>query len=81
MRSLPGTSACNSDVNTTLANSTAESSLKKRWLYLLPAVFITYSLAYLDRANYGFGAAGGLAATLHITGEDASLLSALFFLG
>jgi sugar phosphate permease len=58
-----------------------ESVLNKRWLYILPAVFITYSLAYLDRANYGFGAAPGLAATLHITDKDASLLSALFFLG
>src|ERR1039457_7488660 len=60
---------------------TAESDLKRRWLYLLPAVFVTYSLAYLDRANYGFGAAAGLAATLHITGKRTSLLSALFFLG
>lgn len=59
----------------------AEESLRKRWFYLLPAVFVTYSLAYLDRANYGFGAAAGLAATLHITDKDASLLSALFFLG
>jgi hypothetical protein len=41
--------------------------LQKRWLYLLPIVFVTYSVAYLDRANYGFGAAAGLAATLHIT--------------
>jgi len=55
--------------------------LHKRWLYLLPAVFITYSLAYLDRANYGFGAAAGLAATLHITQSDSALLGALFFLG
>ncbi len=56
-------------------------SLHRRWLYLLPAVFVTYSLAYLDRANYGFGAAAGMAKTLHITGEQNSLLSALFFLG
>lgn len=55
--------------------------LRKRWLYLLPAVFITYSLAYLDRANYGFGAAAGLAATLNITQSDSALLGALFFLG
>jgi sugar phosphate permease len=55
--------------------------LQKRWLYVLPAVFVTYSLAYLDRANYGFGAAAGLAATLHITGYQSSLLGALFFLG
>ncbi len=57
------------------------TSLRKRWLLLMPAVFITYSLAYLDRANYGFGAAAGLAVTLNITGQQASLLSGLFFLG
>jgi sugar phosphate permease len=55
--------------------------LKRRWTYVLPAAFITYSLAYLDRANYGFGAAAGLATTLHITGSQTSLLGALFFLG
>jgi sugar phosphate permease len=58
-----------------------EANLAKRWWYLLPAVFVTYSLAYLDRANYGFGAAAGLAQTLHITDKDSSLLSGLFFLG
>lgn len=62
----------------TVAN---ESSLGKRWTYLLPVVFITYSLAYLDRANFGFGAAAGLATTLHITEKDTSLLAGLFFLG
>src|SRR5882762_6274899 len=56
-------------------------SLRRRWLYILPAVFVTYSLAYLDRANYGFGAAAGLASTLHITGSQSALLGALFFLG
>lgn len=55
--------------------------LRRRWIVVLPAVFITYSLAYLDRANYGFGAAAGLAATLHISGSRAALLGALFFLG
>jgi sugar phosphate permease len=48
---------------------------------LLLAVFITYSLAYLDRANYGFGAAAGMAESLGITGTRNSLLGALFFLG
>jgi sugar phosphate permease len=52
---------------------------RRRWLLL--AVFITYSLAYLDRANYGFGAAAGMAKTLNITSNKNSLLSALFFLG
>ncbi len=55
--------------------------LRRRWFYLLPAVFVTYSLAYLDRANYGFGAAAGLAKTLHITNSQTALLGSLFFLG
>ena len=58
-----------------------EANLRKRWLYLVPAVFVTYSLAYLDRANYGFGAAAGLAETLHITDSQTALLGSLFFLG
>jgi sugar phosphate permease len=57
------------------------SEMRRRWLYILPAVFITYSLAYLDRANYGFGAAAGLARTLHISDSRSALLGALFFLG
>ena len=48
---------------------------------LLPIFFVTYSLAYLDRANFGFGAAAGMARTLHITDSKLALLSALFFLG
>lgn len=54
---------------------------KQRWLRLIPIAFITYSLAYLDRANYGFGAAAGLAKDLHITPGISSLLGSLFFLG
>lgn len=52
-----------------------------RWGRIVPIAFITYSLAYLDRANYSFGAASGLATDLHITPSIASLLGALFFLG
>jgi sugar phosphate permease len=55
--------------------------LHHRWRRIMPAVFVTYSLAYLDRANFGFGAAAGMADTLHITGARSSLLGALFFLG
>ncbi|MED4224395.1 MFS transporter [Neobacillus cucumis] len=54
---------------------------KQRWMRLIPIAFITYSLAYLDRANYGFGAAAGLAKDLHITPGTSSLLGSLFFLG
>jgi sugar phosphate permease len=55
--------------------------LRRRWVYLMPAVFVTYSLAYLDRANYGFGAAAGLAKTLHISDSRSAFLGSLFFLG
>ena len=53
----------------------------RRWLRLIPIAFITYSLAYLDRANFGFAAAGGMAADLDITSSMSSLLGSLFFLG
>src|SRR3954451_14819510 len=52
-----------------------------RWYRLIPVAFITYSLAYLDRANFGFGTAGGMANDLHITPGMSSLLGSLFFLG
>jgi sugar phosphate permease len=55
--------------------------LRRRWLYLMPVVFVTYSLAYLGRSNFGFGAAAGLAASLHITESRAAFLGSVFFLG
>src|SRR4051812_6238158 len=54
---------------------------RKRWYRLIPIAFITYSLAYLDRANFGFAAAGGMAKDLGITPAISSLLGSLFFLG
>lgn len=53
----------------------------KRWYYIIPIIFITYSLAYLDRANYGFAAAAGINSDLGVTKTISSLLGALFFLG
>ena len=53
----------------------------KRWYRLIPIAFFTYSLAYLDRANFGFAAAGGMAKDLNITAAMSSLLGSLFFLG
>lgn len=52
-----------------------------RWYRLVPIAFITYSLAYLDRANFGFAAAGGMARDLDINAATSSLLGSLFFLG
>jgi len=47
----------------------------------MPVVFVTYSLAYLGRSNFGFGAAAGLAQSLHITQSRAAFLGSAFFLG
>ena len=59
----------------------ASTPYSSRWARLAPTVFITYSLAYVDRANYSIGSAGGLSGDLGITGEAGALLGALFFLG
>lgn len=64
-----------------MATIPTQTVAKARWYRLIPIVFITYSLAYLDRANYGFGAAGGMAEDLGITPAMSSLLGSLFFLG
>ena len=53
----------------------------RRWWFLMPIVFITYSLAYFDRANYGIAAAAGMAHDLNITQAMSSLMGSLFFLG
>ncbi|CAG4994712.1 Putative tartrate transporter [Dyadobacter sp. CECT 9275] len=58
-----------------------QSLAPARWYRIIPVVFITYSLAYLDRANFGFAVAGGMAEDLQITKETSSLLGSLFFLG
>ncbi len=58
-----------------------KSIATQRWLRLIPIAFITYSLAYLDRANFGFATAGGMAKELNITTSVSSLLTSLFFLG
>jgi len=47
----------------------------------MPVVFVTYSLAYLGRSNFGFGAAAGLAQSLNITESRAAFLGSVFFLG
>jgi sugar phosphate permease len=58
-----------------------QKALRRRWLFLMPVVFFTYSLAYLDRSNFGFSAAAGLAKTLNITDSRAAFLGSVFFLG
>ncbi|MBB3256640.1 sugar phosphate permease [Paraburkholderia bannensis] len=60
---------------------TSTSLAPRRWWAIMPIVFITYSLAYLDRANYGFAAAAGINRDLGISPGLSSLIGALFFLG
>ena len=65
----------------TLASAGRDHLVPARWLRLVPIAFVTYSLAYLDRANYSFGAAAGMAKDLGISEGSGSLLGGLFFLG
>ncbi|RDU95204.1 MFS transporter [Trinickia dinghuensis] len=58
-----------------------KSIAPRRWWTIMPIVFITYSLAYLDRANFGFASAAGINKDLGISPALASLIGALFFLG
>jgi sugar phosphate permease len=58
-----------------------EKIAPSRWYRIIPVVFIAYSLAFLDRANYGFGTAGGMNESLHISTNVSSWLASLFFLG
>ena len=62
-------------------NSAATTRSRARFGRVLPLAFITYSLAYLDRQNYGLAEAAGMKQTLHIGPGIGSLLPALFFLG
>src|ERR1051326_3789188 len=54
---------------------------RQRWWRIAPLVFVTFSLAHLDRVNYAFAAAAGINRDLHISQSTSSLISALFFLG
>ncbi|HEX4792761.1 MAG TPA: MFS transporter [Humisphaera sp.] len=53
----------------------------RRFLLVLPLAFVTYSLAYLDRVNIGFGEAGGMSKTLNLRGDQFAFFSASFFFG
>lgn len=80
-QSLPRVDIDGNRTNATHQAATSQGFASKRWLYLIPLIFITYSLAYLDRANYGFASAAGIEQDLGITKSMSSLIGALFFLG
>ncbi len=58
----------------------SSTNATKRWWYIMPIVFITYSTAYLDRANFSFASAAGITEDRHHQG-DLLPAGALFFLG
>lgn len=68
-------------MSTTPTGTYAATPTSQRWRRLVPLVFITYSLAYLDRSNYSIGVAGGLEHDLGLTPQWKALLGAFFFLG
>src|ERR1700758_4325538 len=65
--------------NLRLANGAALPA--RRWWRIAPLVFVTFSLAHLDRVNYAFAAAAGINRDLNISPSTSSLIGALFFLG
>jgi sugar phosphate permease len=52
-----------------------------RFARVLPLAFITYSLAYLDRVNIGFGEAGSMSKSLGISDNEFAFFNASFFIG
>lgn len=54
---------------------------ERRFARIVPIAFVTYSLAFLDRINYGFAAAGDMARDLGMSERDSAAISASFFLG
>jgi sugar phosphate permease len=70
-------SAASSDVQ----HASPAKFTHKRWARLMPVVFVTYSLAYLDRSNFSIAVAGGMKEGLDITAGISALIGAMFFLG
>ena len=64
-----------------MAGNQVKALPASRWYRIMPVIFITYSLAYLDRANFGFATAGKMGEELRIGSGSSSLLASLFFLG
>ncbi len=64
-----------------MQSSTTPTLAIRRWWAIMLIVFITYSLAYLNRANFGFASTAGINSDLGISKGLSSLIGALFFLG
>jgi len=61
--------------------ASSASSRAQRLLRVLPLAFVTYSLAYLDRVNIGFGEAGSMSKSLGFSETQFAFFSSSFFFG
>jgi len=53
---------------------------KKRWIRIIPAAFLMYTIAFMDRVNIGFGIPG-IEKSLGVNATIAGLASGIFFVG
>ena len=58
----------------------AVSVPKKRWVHIIPAAFLMYTIAFMDRVNIGF-AIPGIEKSLGVSATIAGLASGIFFVG
>ncbi|MEJ1973925.1 MAG: MFS transporter [Lacunisphaera sp.] len=63
------------------SSASAAPALRRRFARIVPIAFVTYSLAFLDRINFGFGVAGQMGRDLQMSDRDSAAISASFFLG
>ncbi|KAL1387995.1 vitamin H transporter [Phyllosticta capitalensis] len=64
----------------TLSDAAEEKKLvRKIDLYLLPTIWLTYCLAYLDRINIGNAKIAGMMDDLHLTSDQYSICLVVFF--
>jgi sugar phosphate permease len=53
---------------------------QKRWIRIIPAAFLMYTIAFMDRVNVGFGIPG-IEKSLGVNATIAGLASGIFFVG
>src|SRR5437764_13088059 len=58
----------------------AASVPKKRWIRIIPAAFLMYTIAFMDRVNIGF-AIPGIEKSLAVSATIAGLARGIFFVG
>lgn len=58
-----------------------QSTMRGRWLRIIPAVIIVYIVAYMDRTNIAIAMAGGMSADLGMTASFTGLAAGIFFVG